>query len=113
MDQTLRVGNATSAQALAYAIYRYTEEECEVSLTCLGVLAVYQAVKAVVQANKLGIEHGYLFYVLPFYKTEPALRPTSSGEERTILVFRVKKFPVGGLWAAELRDRKAVEGSSS
>ena len=106
-SQILRVGNATKTQALSWAIYRYSEEGKAVTLSCIGMMAVYTSIKAAIMANKLAASAGYAFFLLPYFQQSPALRPQVEGEERVTVCIRLRKTPIGaGLWEEEHQGRR-------
>lgn len=92
----MKVGSTTSPSSLAFAIHKFTEEGATVSLHCLGVLSIYNAVKSVIQANRLSIASGHAFYIFPTYRQAPALRPQTANEVKTLMVLHLKKFSPGG-----------------
>lgn len=79
---------------------RYREDpDIKVRLTAIGVSAVNQCVKALVELNKLMVASGYLIQMFPTMEDRDIPdrnNPDGPAVQRTVTVFNLRKSAVGG-----------------
>ena len=80
----------TDTKKLASAIYSNLRNMDSLTLSCLGVPAVNQAVKAVITARSSSISNGFDIILIPFFS-----EVNISGEEKTSINMMLKKVRVG------------------
>lgn len=85
MSYTIKVSNSSDpvkvGSAIAHAIYEGNEPE----VRAIGVAAVNQAVKGLVNARGYAAQRGHNLYMIPAFDTIE----TDAGEELSVIVIRV------------------------
>ncbi len=109
----LRVANTTEAQSLATAIVKFHEEGKKVVLTCLGVVALGVAAKAVILSNEQMAREGFVLSCYLSYRDMLAIKPETEGEEVTVVAIRLQRQEVGSLWAAKHQEIRGNAESAS
>ena len=84
-----RVAKDTDTKKLASAIYSNLRNTDSITLSCLGVPAVNQAVKAVITARSSSIRNGFDISSYPHFS-----EVNISGEEKTSISIVLKKETV-------------------
>lgn len=96
-EQELRVATSTNVQLLATSIVRNVEEGKRVTLSCIGVQPVSQAVKAVAIANGQVAPHGMVFFISPaFHVAHFKDRESNEDVERTVMRLTIVVHRIGG-----------------
>ena len=85
-----RVAKDTDTKKLASAIYSNLRNIDSLVLSCLGVPAVNQAIKAVITARSSSISNGFDIILIPYFS-----EVSISGEEKTSINMLLKKVKVG------------------
>lgn len=92
----LRVASSTDVNMLATSLSKNIEEGKSVSLSCIGLQPLSQAVKAVAVANGFVAPQGFVFVLLPsFSVTKFPDRETGEMVERTAIKFTLVKYWIG------------------
>ena len=87
----LRVSKSTNAKALASSIMRVFEDGRRVEISCIGVAALSQAVKAVAIAMGETGPQGYLLAIVPAFDTK-MVKDRDSGEDHELTSMKLKVF---------------------
>jgi stage V sporulation protein SpoVS len=92
----LRVASTTDVNLLATSLTKNVEEGKSVSLSCIGLQPLSQAVKAVAVGNGFTAPHGFVFVMMPsFSVTKFPDRETGEVVERTAIKFTLVKYWIG------------------
>lgn len=90
-EQILKVSNRTDVHKLAHSIVATEQEGKRVVISCIGVMTINQAVKAIAVANGKTAPRGYVFLTLPAFHTEIV----DNDVESTVIRFTVIKHLIG------------------
>lgn len=84
-QQILRVASNTGVSQLATSLLKYVQEGSDVTLSCIGVASIAQALKACARANGEAVTNGMCLSLVPTYALKKLVDGDGQETECTVL----------------------------